>query len=91
MKWLDPRHEPVAYLMALIAIVNGVIQYRAGGVDISTALETVGLAVLGWVTRGAVTPTKKIPGRADEVMDMEGVEDVSQDPDYWDDENDNGS
>lgn len=86
LKWLDPRREPVAYLMAFIAIVNGVIQFRNGGVGLTTVLESVGLAILGWITRGSVMPTKNLPEAAEDHMVEEGLEDVSQDPDWWDDE-----
>lgn len=86
MKWLDPRKEPVAYLMALVILVNAVVQYKGGVAGLGTLLESAGMAILGAITRGVVVPTKNLPAPAEDVVDMDGIEDVSQDPDFWDDE-----
>lgn len=94
MKWIDPRKEPVVWLGVTVAVLQAAQAYFTKSMDLGTAVNAAFTAIGTLVVRNVVTPSFKVPaGSAEDVENMEGIEDVSQDPDFWDDEevlDDNG-
>ncbi len=82
--WIDPRKEPVLYLGAVIILLQAVQAYLSKSMDLGTAVETAVTAVGTLVVRHTVTPSRNVPELSE--PPLEGIEDVSQDPDFWEDE-----
>lgn len=78
---LKLTREPVLWASALLAVAAVVTDYLNKGVDLGTAVNLVVVALGGLVARTAVTPNASVNNSNEEPV-VDGIEEVSQDPDW---------